>query len=178
MVADLHDFETYVCPDSKARGYELIGLHHLKVPRSKKMLLNGFLCMGGVKRYVEGVPVIDFSIEGYGDSDGPTTTTYIQSASTMNDPTYDIWYWLNEPTQAYARHHVPFLWVARLAKHVLDYLDEQLRRSIGLEHFRSDLQSWLTVRFTGQTAFDEWYCFLHNRQDSRVCINAYIDFLY
>ncbi|KAH4341070.1 hypothetical protein HBH98_179850 [Parastagonospora nodorum] len=178
MVADLHDFEIYICPDSKSRSYELLGLHHLEVPRSKKMLFDGFLCMSGVKHYVEGVPLNDFSIEGYGDSDDPTTATYVQSASAMKDPAYDIWYRLNEPTPAYARHHLPFLWVAQLAKHVLDFLDEQTRGSVGLEHFRSAFQPWLTARFIRQTTFDEWYHALHDRRDFRVCINAYIDFLY
>ena len=134
--------------------------------------------MGGVKHYVKGIPLNDFSIEGYGDSDDPETKTYIQSASAMNDPTYDIWYRLNEPTQTYARHHHPFFWVAQLAKHVLDYLDEQPRGSIGLEHFCSEFQLWLTARFIGQTAFSEWYHALHDRRDFRVCINAYIEFLY
>jgi DNA (cytosine-5)-methyltransferase 1 len=179
MIADLHDFEIYLSPDGfKARSYELLGLHHLEVPRSKKMLFDGLLCIGGIKHYVEGIPVRDYSIEGYGDSDEPTTATYIQSALGGKDPAHDIWYRLNKPTKAYARHHDPFLWVAQLAKHVLDYLDEQPRASVGLEHFRSKFQQWLATRFLAHKAFNVWYHAITDRGDFRICVNAYIEFLY
>jgi DNA (cytosine-5)-methyltransferase 1 len=179
LIADLHDFEIYISGD-KARRYELIGLHHLEVPRAKKLAFDGSLRVGGEEHYVEDVKIQDYSIEGFGDVDDPTVVIYIQSVIASGDSTHDIWYRLNSPTRTYERHHTPFLWVAQLAKHALDFMDEQPAGSVGLETFRYDFQQWLTnrFRFTQYMEFKHWYHAIHDREDFRVTVNAYIEFLY
>lgn len=164
--------------DVKARSFELLGLQHLEVPRSKKLLFDGYLNVGAERHYVERVPIRDYSIEGYGDTEDPTILAYVQSVFAAKDSTYDIWYRLNKPTEAYERHHAPFLWVAQLAKHVLDFLDEQPRGSVGLENFRSSFQLWLDTRYPNNAAFTTWLGAIAEQEDFRVCVNAYIEFMY
>jgi DNA (cytosine-5)-methyltransferase 1 len=178
LIADLHDFEIYVSGEVKARSFELIGLQHLEVPRSKKLLLDGFLNIGAERHYVEGVAIHDYSIEGYGDKEDPTVVTYAQSVFAAKDSTYDIWYRLNKPTKWYEQHHAPFLWVAQLAKHVLDFMEEQPRGSVCLEDFRWSFQQWLATRFPNHAAFRVWLRAVTEQKDFRVCVNAYIEFMY
>jgi DNA (cytosine-5)-methyltransferase 1 len=179
LIADLQEFEIYVSPDGdKARRYELIGLHHLEVPRAKRLRFDGSLRIGGEEHYVEGNIVQDYSIEGFGDAEDPTVVVYIQSAIASRDPTYDIWYRLKSPTRLYERHHKPFLWVAQLAKHVLDFMDDQPAYSVGLESFRTDFQQWLTNRFLQQSDYQHWYKAISDGKDLRVTVNAHIEFLY
>jgi DNA (cytosine-5)-methyltransferase 1 len=176
LIADLHDFEIYVSPNDAVRGYELIGLHHLESPKAKKLTFDGSLRIEAEEHYVEGITIHDFSIEGFGDQEDPTVAIYIQSATASKDSTHDIWYRLNNPTQLYKRHHKPFLWVAQLCKHVLDFMDEHC--SVGLESFRIDFQQWLTTRFHQHTDFQHWYHAIHDHEDFRVPVNTYIQFLY
>ncbi|KAL5118427.1 hypothetical protein ACEQ8H_003603 [Pleosporales sp. CAS-2024a] len=179
MIAELDDFEVYVAPNGpKARSFELLGLHHLEVPRSKKMFFDGFLRVGEIEHYVEGIPIDDYSIEGYGNIEDSKVTVYIQSASTSKDPTDDVWYRLQKPSCAYSKHHKPFLWVAQLSKHVLDFIEEQPRSSVGLHSFRQHFGTWLKTRFQLQSSLEDWYYAIEQREDFRVCITAYIDFIY
>jgi DNA (cytosine-5)-methyltransferase 1 len=178
LIADLHDFEIYVSPDSAVRGQELIGLHHLEVPRAKKLTFDGSLRIGAEEHFVESITIQDFSVEGFGDQEDPTVGVYIQSALASRDSTHDIWYRLNKPTGLYELHHKPFLWVAQLSKHVLDFMDKQPPCSVGLDSFRVDFQRWLTNQFVQQTDFQNWYHTIADRRDFRVPVNAYIQFLY
>jgi DNA (cytosine-5)-methyltransferase 1 len=179
LIADLHDFEICVSPDGdKARRYELIGLHHLEVPRAKKLAFEGVLRVGSEAHYVEGITIQDYSIEGFGDAENPVVVVYLQSTAASKDSTHDIWYRLNKPAPKYERYHEPFLWAAQLAKHVLDFMDEQPAASVGLESFRHDFQQWLTTRFFQNTEFKHWLHAIHDHEDFRVPVNAYIEFLY
>jgi DNA (cytosine-5)-methyltransferase 1 len=179
LIADLHDFEICVSPDGdKARRYELIGLHHLEVPRAKKLAFEGVLRVGSEAHYVESITIQDYSIEGFGDAENPVVVVYLQSTAASKDSTHDIWYRLNKPAPKYERYHEPFLWVAQLAKHVLDFMDEQPAASVGLESFRHDFQQWLTTRFCQNTEFKHWLHAIHDHEDFRVPVNAYIEFLY
>lgn len=179
---DLHDFEIYRSPltGQEGRKYELVSLHHLEVPVAKKLCFDGFICIGNTKHYVQAVAVQDSSIEGYGDKEDPGIVAYVQSELARTDSLYDIWYRLNRPTQEYKRFHEPFLWVAQLSKHVVDYMDEQPACSVGLESFRKEFHFWLVSRFsrTGSEDFRQWHYAFRDQVDFRVGVNAYINYIY
>ncbi|KAF2819574.1 S-adenosyl-L-methionine-dependent methyltransferase [Ophiobolus disseminans] len=138
----------------------------------------GFLCVGNVKCYVQCVPIQDLSVEGYGDSESPSIVTYVQSELAQKDVHYDVWFRLDRPSQEYKRFHDPFLWVAQLGKHVLDFIEERPARSVGLNTFRNDFHMWLTSRYPHNLPLQLWHQAYRGRVDFRTGIHAYIDFFY
>jgi DNA (cytosine-5)-methyltransferase 1 len=180
LIVDLHDFEIYRSPNvgKEGRWFELISLHHMEVPNPKRLCFHGFLCLGNVKHYVQSIPIQDLSIEGYGDDIDSGVICYIRSELANRDTTYDIWYRLNKPTIEYQRYHEPFLWVARLGKYVIDYLESSSSRSVGLEDFRKQFCSWLLDRYSEDANFRKWHNAFRDQVDFRVGVNAYIDYLY
>jgi DNA (cytosine-5)-methyltransferase 1 len=177
LVADLDDFEIYRAQtDSRhGRSFELTGLQYAN---AKKLSADGFLCLGSAKVYVEGLSVEYCSVEGYQQNESPNVTIYVQSQLANKDTNYDIWFRINKPSQNYRRFHEPFLCIAQLAKHVLDYLEETSQGSVGLGHFKIDFHQWLVERYPGDTSLQDWHAQFLNRSDFRVDVNAYIDFLY
>jgi DNA (cytosine-5)-methyltransferase 1 len=160
------------------RTSRFIGLHHLEVPTAKKLSFDGFLCIGSTRRYVQGLTIRDSSVEGYGDSDSPLIVTYVQSDVAHKDAEFDIWIRLNRPSKDYKRFHDPFLWVAQLAKHVIDFMDGQPTGSAGLDSFRKTFHTWLAARFPDNVDFEAWHRAYRGRVDFRTSVNAYIEFLY
>ncbi|KAF7670646.1 hypothetical protein GT037_011225 [Alternaria burnsii] len=177
LIVDLQDFEIYRTPDSDKRAYELISLHYLEIPLTKKLCFDGFICLGTTKHFVHAVPIEDTSIEGYGDSETASVTTYIQSTLAAKDTVYDIWYRLNKAALGYREFHKSFLWVAQLGKHVIDYLESA--GSVGLHHFREDFHKWMmTQRFAQCSDFERWHRAFRHQTDFRVGVNAYIEYFY
>jgi DNA (cytosine-5)-methyltransferase 1 len=180
LIVDLYDFEIYRSPDTakEARRHELIGLHLKESPAPKKLCFDGLLCLGGTRLYVKEVTIQDTSIEGYGDDENPIVVAYVRSEVASKDRIHDVWYRLKRPSQAYARFHGPFLLIAQLGKHVLDFLEQRPPNSVGLESFRKEFHAWLIPRFALNAAFARWHAEFRTRTDFRVDVNAYIGFLY
>lgn len=183
LIVDLQDFEIYRTRSHKTDGRhcELIGLDHWEAPTYNstiKLSVDGFLCVGAVKAYVQGLPVELCSIEGYGQVESPDTVTYVQSQLAGHDPSYDIWFRVGEPSQRYKHFHEPYLAVAQFAKHTLDYLEEGPSAPVGLRNFRNDFHSWLVHRFGLNRSFQIWHKKFRDRVDFRSDVNAYRDLLY
>ncbi|KAH6839848.1 S-adenosyl-L-methionine-dependent methyltransferase [Alternaria alternata] len=176
LIVDLQDFEIYRTPDSEKRAYELISLHYHEIPITKKLCFDGFICLGATKHFVHAVPIEDTSIEGYGDLETASVTTYIQSNLAAKDTVYDIWYRLNKAALGYRKFHKSFLWVAQLGKHVIDYLESA--GSVGLHDFREDFHDWVTQRFDRCLDFKRWHSAFRHQTDFRVGVNAYIEYFY
>ncbi|CAO2654469.1 Nn.00g112020.m01.CDS01 [Neocucurbitaria sp. VM-36] len=181
LIVDLHDFDIYRCPNSgnKGRASELTSLHYLEVPSPKNLCLDGLLCIGSTEYYVQTVAIQDSSIEGFGDEEAGIVA-YVQSESASRDSGYDIWYRLNKPSPDYKKFHEPFLWVAQLAKHVIDYIEAQPAGSVGLESFRLHFHRWLVAQFSRSQSqeFRRWHQSFRGQVDFRVGINAYIDYVH
>ncbi|KAL6707786.1 hypothetical protein ACN47E_003686 [Coniothyrium glycines] len=180
LIIDLHDFEIYRSPHfgHNGRWHDFISLHLLESPTPKKLCVDGFLCVGNLRHRVEGVEIKDLSVEGYGDRTDPGVKCYLQSQNAADDDTYDIWFRLNQPSLPYRRFHEPFIWIAQLAKHVIDFLQEQSSRAIRLEDFRKWFYLWTSCRHGQHTVFKLWHSAFNHEKDFRVCVNAYIDYIY
>lgn len=177
LIVDLQDFEIYRTPDSEKRAYELISLHYLEIPITKKLCFDGFICLGATKHFVHAVPIQDSSIEGYGDLENAGITTYIQSTLAAEDTVYDVWYRLNKAALGYRRFQKSFVWVAQLGKHVIDYLESA--GSVGLYEFREGFHAWMmTQRFAQCSDFGRWHGAFRHQTDFRVGVNAYIEYFY
>lgn len=128
--------------------------------------------------YVERVKVEDMSIEGCGSDSKPGIIAYLQTSLANRDATSDIWLRLREPAPRYERFHSPFLWIAVLGKHAIDYLDDQPRGTIGLENFKFSFHRWLRQRFGSNKSFRTWFKAFNNTTDFRVAFNAHAEFFY
>ena len=157
----------------------------MEIPVSKPLCFDGFVCVGTVKHYVQALRIQDCSVEGYGDDEYPGVSTYLQSVTASKDRSYEIWYRLGKATPNYQRFHEPFLWVAQLSKHVLDYIEEQPPRSVMLSTFRTTFYLWLAKRFNRNTThfssnneFQRWHAAFNHQTDFRIALNAYIEYTY
>lgn len=179
MIIDIHDFEVYRSPQSSyGRQFELVCLHQLEVPRTKQACFDGLVRIDDIVHYLQSVPIHDTSVEGYGNSDDPWVVAYIQSTRASQDADYDIWFKLHRPSPGYKRYHELFMWVAQLAKHVIDYIEDHPAHLIELDSFKARFHKWITRRFARQTDFQKWHLASRNCTDFRVSVNAYIEYIY
>ncbi|KAL8938525.1 MAG: hypothetical protein Q9216_003855 [Gyalolechia sp. 2 TL-2023] len=161
----------------KPRANELASLHELNGRRSDSFLFDGTVIFGDNdehKRYVQQVSFENLSIGSYEDTDVHTVgrDIWLQSVAGKSS---NIWYRLRFPAMEYSRYHEPFLWLADLAKHVVDFL--HVHKKVTLYHFRTIFAEWLqTVHGTDQS-FLSWRC-QYPRVDFRHVISAHASFLY
>ncbi|KAF2688069.1 hypothetical protein K458DRAFT_440791 [Lentithecium fluviatile CBS 122367] len=175
LTANLDDFEIYISPNKKF-GNELTSLEFLDV-RGKELCFDGVLSIGAVRRYVQGVPIKAYSIEGYGENDSPGVVVYVQSQEANRDAEYDTWYRLKKPSRIYRRFYQVFHWVATLGKHTIDFLETRPDGTlVGLDSFRQEFYEWLTQRFPKNPKLKEWLN-AFGGTDFRKSIHAHIDYL-
>ncbi|MCJ1416740.1 DNA methyltransferase Dim-2 [Xylographa parallela] len=125
---DLDEFSIYR-PSSEDGGGrfsdELFALHDsitttLRTPG----YFDGMILEGNERHYFQKIPFRILSVGGYDDLDTHTVEGQIWIQSLLGAKANDggIWYRLKTPSKEYARYHTPFLWVADLAKYVLDFM--------------------------------------------------------
>lgn len=136
--------------------------------------MDGILCYDGKRRYVQKVPFKILSIGGYEDRGLHTVgpEIWIQSVRGRNS---SVWYRLGSPAPEYQRYHQPFLWVADLAKHVIDFMNEHNR--ISIFHFRSQFSNWLSAVHGSSDIFQSWHS-KYKDTDFRRAIACHAGFLY
>lgn len=159
--------------EEKVLANELVSLHDVNGRSSSSWLLDGFICYGETRHYVEKVPCSNLSIGGFEDTTRHTvgSAIWVQSDSAKD---LNVWYCLGNPSTQYERFHKPFLWLADLAKHLVDYL--HTHQQVQLIHFREDFQRWLlNVHGTDHT-FQRWLS-IYNDTDFRRVIAAHAIFL-
>jgi DNA (cytosine-5)-methyltransferase 1 len=160
--------------EEKALSNEFISLHRINQQGEKLWYMDGILCYDGKRRYVHKVPFKILSIGGYEDRGlhtiGPEI--WIQSVRGRNS---GVWYRLRSPAPEYQRFHRPFLWVADLAKHVIDFMKEH--NSISIFHFRSQFFAWLGAAHGSSDIFQCWRS-KYSDTDFRRAIACHAGFLY
>lgn len=136
--------------------------------------MDGILSFGGKKRYVQRVPFDILSIGGYEDRGLHTVGSEIWIQS-FRGRKLDVWYRLRSPAPEYRRYHEPFLWIADLAKHVIDYMSDH--RQVSIFSFRSHFFNWLSETHGSSDAFRNWHS-KYNDCDFRRAIASHSGFLY
>ncbi|WYZ34318.1 hypothetical protein EsH8_I_000594 [Colletotrichum jinshuiense] len=188
----LDQFTIYIdatTPDGKQYGNkhypcEMRPLQHLSIkPHCAQMYVDGVLSVGDRRFFVRQVPFGEFPIGNY-DISEPTVGSEMWIRSNMNAKVFshggpDVYYRLKEPAPEYRRYHSGFLWVADLAKHVIDYLSEALRkkRRVVFRDFRSNFSQWLTETHGGSEAFSQWRQ-LYTSTDFGAALVANLEFIY
>lgn len=162
MTVDLEEFSIYRQPAytnkndkkmEKTLSNELVSLHKI-IPKGKDIwFFDGIISYGGTKANVQGVPFDVYSIGGYEDKTLGTVGSAIWIQSMLGKRS-DLWYNLKNPAPEYKRFHEPMLWIADLAKHVIDYLCDHDK--VCLASFRSHFCEWLRGIHESDVEFQSW----------------------
>ena len=186
---DLDDFEVYYKPvfGSRRRSHDrLRSLHFLGAGKNNNnlMFFDGVLSVGSTRYYVERVPFNAAPVDNYGvQSD--TVQGHISIRSLLNS-CRAVYYRLNRPSPVYARFYYPFLWVADLGKHFVDYADKMTDKADGdvrISHFRVGFAKWLKKTHPDSAAVASWRHSFRPKAttsvvDFRPAVVAYNDYLW
>ncbi|KAK1753079.1 S-adenosyl-L-methionine-dependent methyltransferase [Echria macrotheca] len=156
---------------------ELQGLQLLRTKASYgQFYLDGVLSAEGIRHYVSGVVVEELSIGNYG-IEHASVDGQIWVRTKFNQHR-EVYYRLGKPAIEYERFHTPFLWIANLAKHVVDFATEMIkaRRQVGISSFKEDFIRWLRRTHT-EAKLRAWLR-QHPSTDFRVAVQANLDFIW
>jgi DNA (cytosine-5)-methyltransferase 1 len=173
----LDEFAVY--NDKPHYGVEMRSLHQLdSIHRQGQFYFDGRLSVGDTSFYVRGVPIDSMPIGNYGTSDEHTVRDNIWLCSAIAS-SYGIYYKLGSPAREYKRFFDPFLWVADLAKHFVDYLkvmgDSKMK--VTIQNFQSSFAAWLQSLHGNHTHFLKWRA-RHPSPDFRTSIVANVWFFH
>ncbi|KAK4447721.1 hypothetical protein QBC34DRAFT_495826, partial [Podospora aff. communis PSN243] len=134
---------------------------------------DGVLSNGRTKHYVQMVEVIELPIGNYGRQFSSTSgQIWIRSKLNQNR---ELYYRLKTPAIEYERFYTPFLWVADLAKHVVDFSFES-ESDVCIVSFKEDFYAWL-MDVHGATVLHKWLS-QHPSPDFRTSVAASIEFIW
>ncbi|KAK0725428.1 hypothetical protein B0H67DRAFT_444140, partial [Lasiosphaeris hirsuta] len=173
---ELNDFSFY----TSRKGYEcdMRPLQQLSTKLgASTFYVDGVLSLGATKHYIKRVEITELPIGNYGVAFS-TVRENIWVRSKSNSKT-EVYYRLNNPSVEYARYHGPFLWIADLAKHVVDYCAAEMEknRDVGLHSFKQDFIHWLSRTHHKSQSFRKWRQ-QHPSPDFRTAIMANIEFIW
>ena len=181
--ADLQDFVIYrphkyrnakSSATEVAHANELVSLHEINEFRVKHFYFNGVICYAGRRRYVQKVPFEILSIGGYEEQERSSVGPYIWIQS-IQGTKLGVWYRLSYPAAEYKRYHEPFLWMADLAKHFVDYL--QTHNGVTLLELRRRFYEWLQDLYPTDGCVRRWLE-QYGDHDFRRVVAAHANFLY
>ncbi|WQF78421.1 Putative BAH domain, C-5 cytosine methyltransferase, DNA methylase, C-5 cytosine-specific, active [Colletotrichum destructivum] len=163
---------------------ELRPLQHLSTKQNNDSLFfDGVLSVANCRIHVRQVSFNELPIGKYG-IENPTVGSDIWIRSDLNAKRLsrghkDICYRLKNPAKEYKRFHSGFLWIADLAKHVVDYLEEahEENRDVNFQDFRSDFSTWLSQKHEGSLAFSRWRK-QYPGTDFGFAVNANVQFVW
>ncbi|KAH6615598.1 hypothetical protein B0J18DRAFT_402649 [Chaetomium sp. MPI-SDFR-AT-0129] len=167
---ELDEFSFYI--NSANYPWEMRPLQHLTTRAGHdKLFFDGVLRAGEAKHYVQHVEVTALPIGNYGKSHA-STRDRIWVRSRYNSGK-EIYYRLNKPSPEYARFYTPFLWVADLGKHVVDFTAAMTEQGRGVEisSFRGTFVQWLVQMHGASPEFQSWRA-QHPSDDYRTSSEA------
>ncbi|KAF9774044.1 hypothetical protein IL306_008043 [Fusarium sp. DS 682] len=173
----LDDFAVY--SDRQMYEQEMCSLHHLHTKHGySNIFFDGKLSVGNTVFYVCHVEISALPIENYGTLSKHTVRHKIWIRSELNSER-EIYYRLNRPAKEYRRFFEPFLWVADLAKHFVDYLKFKGEKGddVTIFHFRSAFSIWLAKMHRNAPRFISWKK-QHPSDDFRTSVVANLAFLH
>lgn len=173
---ELHDFNFYV--DYKHHPEELRPLHLVATKMMHdKYYLDGTLKFGNTSHYVTGMQVWELPVGNYGASlHSVKGQVWVRSRLNARK---EIYYLLKTPAAEYRRFYEPFLWIADLGKHVVDYCTRMVerKREVSIGCFKSDFIQWATKTHGKSKAFQMWRA-QHPSDDYRTSVAANIGYIW
>ncbi|KAK5661753.1 hypothetical protein OQA88_9854 [Cercophora sp. LCS_1] len=172
---ELNEFSFYI--EAKLYPEEMRPLHHMSTKVAHdRFYFDGIISSGNTKRYVAKVEVSEIPIGNYGTSSSSVDDQiWIRSRLNSNK---EIYYKLKKPALEYKRFHTPFLWVANLAKHFVDFCDDRIEKSrdVTLRSFKREFIEWL-LETHKRSSLESWLE-QHPSTDFRTSIIANLEFLW
>ncbi|KAL8821710.1 MAG: hypothetical protein Q9223_000284 [Gallowayella weberi] len=161
----------------KTRSNELVSLQDLHDRASSSFCFNGVLSIGKDRqqqRYVERVHFEVLSVGGYEDTSLHTVgpDIWLQSVAGKSS---NVWYRLKNPASEYSRYYKPFVWLADLAKHLVDFI--HARATTCLHDFKGSFTSWLATLHGLDPQFLSWRQ-IYPQSDFRHVVVVHATFLY
>ncbi|KAK2768680.1 DNA methyltransferase Dim-2 [Arachnomyces sp. PD_36] len=174
---DLDDFTIYRTGGGN-HPHAMVSLQDVAAKQgASTFLFDGTLKVGDEHIYVQRVPFSLVSSGGYEDVTQHSIGLDLWIQSNYNRKKEGIWYRLLKPASEYARFHEAFLWLANLAKHLVDYISEHETRKVSLLQLKRDFYTWLQGHHKGDPDFERWIA-QHNSKDFRQAVVAHGDYLY
>ncbi|CAK7236144.1 hypothetical protein SBRCBS47491_009537 [Sporothrix bragantina] len=175
---DLDEFEIYT--DTADTRNRLRSLHLLATSTAgvNQMYFDGILSVGTTRLYVQRVPFREAPVDRYG-TEFDTVRGHISIRSTMNQGR-EVYYRLGKPSNIYSRFYKPYLWVADLCKHFIDFVDDAVARDrdVRVSHFRLQFAKWLQKTHAKSPAVASWRAeYGVGRNDFAPAIAAYGKYL-
>jgi DNA (cytosine-5)-methyltransferase 1 len=177
MELQLNDFAIYT--NKALYGVEMSPLHHLDTKASSpRFFFDGVLSSGVAAYYVRGVPILALPVDNYGDLTKHTVRDDIWIQSPLNADR-EIYYRLGQPAKEYRRFLEPFLWVADLGKHFVDFMQVmgEKRKRVTISHFRGAFIAWLKSIHGDAPMFLRWLA-QKLGLDFRTSVIAYLGYLH
>ncbi|KAL1899164.1 hypothetical protein Sste5346_003086 [Sporothrix stenoceras] len=176
---DLDDFEIYI-QDTDAKN-RLRSLHFLGAGKknNNRMYFDGVLSVGDTRFHVQKVPFDKAPVDHYG-TQFDTVRGHISIRSLLNAGR-EIYYRLGQPSVVYARFYNPYVWVADLGKHFIDFVDKvtDRDRDVRISHFRRQFSKWLRKTHGKSPAVAAWReQYGASRDDFGPAVIAYGDYLW
>ncbi|KAI0487020.1 S-adenosyl-L-methionine-dependent methyltransferase [Xylaria cf. heliscus] len=174
---ELDHFSIYI--DNSTFPNELRPLQHLVSRTVKCMYFDGVLQHGDSKFYLRRVPFYRLPVGNYGESTH-TVGGQIWILSKLNESLgRAVYYRLRLPAPEYQRFHTPFLWIADLAKHVIDYCEYRREENthVVLRDLRSRFSFWLMSIHEGSAVFQKWHA-VNANTDFRGAFIANMDYIF
>lgn len=153
---ELDKFSCYV--DTPQYDSEMRALHsHATLSGKETFYFDGVLRAGNVKCYVKRVPFEEIPLGNYGQEE-PSVGDQMWICS-LHNSRRNIYYKLKNPSLEYTRYHENFIWVADLAKHVVDFCTHLLKqdRGVTIHLFKEDFSAWLKATHQTNTSFQKWH---------------------
>lgn len=155
---ELDNFACYIHNKNSTVPFEMRSLHmHACKSGEQHFYFDGILKVGATSHYVHKVIFEEIPLGNYG-KEHPTVDDQLWIRSKLNEDR-PIYYKLKKPAIEYARFHNAFLWVADLAKHVVDFCERLIenQRNVSIHHFKKDFAIWLKRTHSKNPVFWKWY---------------------
>lgn len=170
---ELDNFSCYVY--TERYPFEMRALHdHATRTGGQHFYFDGILRVGDTQHYVQKVRFDQIPLGNYGRNAEtgcyePTVGDQLWVLSKLNErrdkyfgqnvQRKDIYYQLKNPSIEYDRFHQAFLWVADLAKHVVDFSEYQIehKSNVSIHHFKKDFSRWARKIHKKSPYFLKWY---------------------
>lgn len=185
----VEDFVIYRPDDHKYYPGQMVTLDNIVSNRDGcQYLLDGVLRCGEVATYVEAMEIdIDaVSIDGFEDIEVHSVQdmTYLQTivCARRRHQALECWYHLGKPSKQYQDLHLKFLWVADLAKHVIDYLNWRYHLSgdssmVHLNEFQHNFLERLIGWHGEDLNFQKWLRW-YGKMDFKIALNRHREFIF
>lgn len=152
----------------------MVSLHEINENGVTHFYFDGVICYAGRRRHVQKVKFEILSIGGYEEPERSSVGPYIWIQS-VEGARRCVWYRLGHPAEEYKRYHKPFLWIADLAKHLVDYL--HIHTGVVLFDLRYRFHDWLQSLYPNHECVRRWLDQYGDR-DFRRIVAAHANFIY